>query len=437
MRWILTAVTLSLVGGLVAYMPVRDVTPTPPLSPPTAAPAPEPSDSAAQAVAPVITQPPIDTAATSKPTGEEIALTVRRRDTLERIFRRLKLNLDDLGSMLRLPQVRRSFRHIRPGDKVTVVHDDGAIQSLNRRINETQVLSVTRGDDGFNAEVITTPIETKLAYAGGTVESSLFVAARAAGVGPETILRLANDIFGWDIDFALDIRPGDRFNMIYEQKYRDGQYIGDGRILAAEFVNDGDTYRAVRYTSEDGKIDDYFTPQGRSVRRQFLRAPVDFTRISSNFNLHRRHPILHIVRPHQGVDYAAPIGTRIKAAGDGRVGFVGWKGGYGRVIILEHGAGISTLYGHMSRFVRGLHRGERVKQGQTIGYVGRSGAATGPHLHYEYRINGVHRNPRTVKLPDAAPLPTKYMADFQVRAGVLLTNLEQAHGTAVATAAAN
>lgn len=437
MRWILTAVTLSLVGGLVAYMPVRDVTPTPPLSPPTAAPAPEPSDSAAQAVAPVITQPPIDTAATSKPTGEEIAFTVRRRDTLERIFRRLKLNLDDLGSMLRLPQVRRSFRHIRPGDKVTVVHDDGAIQSLNRRINETQVLSVTRGDDGFNAEVITTPIETKLAYAGGTVESSLFVAARAAGVGPETILRLANDIFGWDIDFALDIRPGDRFNMIYEQKYRDGQYIGDGRILAAEFVNDGDTYRAVRYTSEDGKIDDYFTPQGRSVRRQFLRAPVDFTRISSNFNLHRRHPILHIVRPHQGVDYAAPIGTRIKAAGDGRVGFVGWKGGYGRVIILEHGAGISTLYGHMSRFVRGLHRGERVKQGQTIGYVGRSGAATGPHLHYEYRINGVHRNPRTVKLPDAAPLPTKYMADFQVRAGVLLTNLEQAHGTAVATAAAN
>jgi murein DD-endopeptidase MepM/ murein hydrolase activator NlpD len=436
-RWILTAVTLSLVGGLVAYMPVRDITPTPPLSPPAVIQAPEPSEPAPEAVAPAAPPQPVDATAASKPTGEEIAFTVRRRDTLERIFRRLKLSLDDLGSMLRLPRVRRSFRHIRPGDKVTVVHDDGAVESLSRRISETQVLSVTRGDDGFSAEVITTPIETKLAYAGGTVESSLFVAARAAGVSPETILRMANNIFGWDIDFALDIRPGDRFNMVYEQKYRDGQYIGDGRILAAEFVNDGDTYSAVRYTSEDGKIDDYFTPEGRSVRRQFLRAPVDFTRISSNFNLRRRHPILHIVRPHQGVDYAAPIGTRIKAAGDGRVGFVGWKGGYGRVIILEHGAGISTLYGHMSRFVRGLHRGERVKQGQTVGYVGRSGAATGPHLHYEYRINGVHRNPRTVKLPDAAPLPARYMADFQVKAGVLLTNLEQAHGTAVATAAAN
>jgi murein DD-endopeptidase MepM/ murein hydrolase activator NlpD len=256
-------------------------------------------------------------------------------------------------------------------------------------------------------------------------------------MSPETILRLANDIFGWDIDFALDIRPGDRFNVIYEQRYRDGQFVGDGRILAAEFVNDGETYRAVRYTSEDGKVDDYFTPEGRSMRRQFVRAPLDFTRVSSNFNLRRRHPILNIIRAHQGVDYAAPIGTVIKAAGNGRVGYVGFNGGYGRVVILEHGGGISTLYGHMSRFARGLHDGERVKQGQTIGYVGRSGAATGPHLHYEYRVNGTHKNPRTVKLPDAAPLPGKYFTDFHVKAGVLLAVLEQVHDTTVAAAPAN
>jgi murein DD-endopeptidase MepM/ murein hydrolase activator NlpD len=373
----------------------------------------------------------------AKPQGDQVEFVVRRNDTLDRIFRRLDLNRADLNSILGVPGVRRALSRIKPGDKLTVVHDAGTVYALNRRISDTEVLSVTRDDNGFAAQVVTTPIDSRTVYSRGTIDTSLFVAASAAGVSADTILRLANDIFGWDIDFALDIRPGDSFNMIYEQKYRDGQYIGDGRILAAEFINNGNTYRAVRYTSEDGKIDDYFTPEGRSVRRQFLRAPLDFTRVSSNFNLHRRHPILNIIRAHQGVDYAAPMGTAIKAAGDGRVDFIGWKGGYGRAIILEHGGGISTLYGHMSRFARGLHNGERVKQGETIGYVGRSGAATGPHLHYEYRINGVHKNPRTVPLPDAAPLPAKYRADFEVKAGVLLTALEQSRGTAVATALTN
>ena len=205
-------------------------------------------------------------------------------------------------------------------------------------------------------------------------------------------MRLANDIFGWKIDFALEIQPGDSFDIVYEQKYRDGQYIGDGRILAADFMNEGKQHRAVYFESADGKISDYFGPDGRSMRRQFLRAPLDFTRISSNFNPSRRHPILNTIRAHKGVDYAAPTGTVIKAAGEGRVAFVGTKGGYGRVVILEHGAGISTLYGHMSRFGKGLRNGQRVTQGDTIGYVGSSGAATGPHLHYEYRLNGVHKN---------------------------------------------
>jgi murein DD-endopeptidase MepM/ murein hydrolase activator NlpD len=419
-RWLIPAIALSLLGCLLAYVLVSNPMPnTAPAATSATESAPEVADLA--------------TPSTPQLLGETVDFIVRRNDTLERIFRQLKLSLHDLAAILTLPGVRQNLAQIKPGEKVTVVHDDGVLQALNHRISETEILSVTRVDRGFAAKVIATPIEIRTAHAHGTIHTSLFVAARAAGVSPETILQLANDIFSWQIDFALDIRPGDRFNLIYEQKYRDGQYLGDARILAAEFVNDGETYRAVHYASEDGKIDSYFTPDGRSMRRQFLRAPLDFTRVSSNFNPARRHPILNTIRAHQGVDYAAPTGTVIKAAGDGRVSFVGTKGGYGKAVTLEHGGGISTLYGHMSRFAARIHNGQRVKQGEIIGYVGSTGAATGPHLHYEYRVNGVHLNPRTVRLPNASPLPAAYMADFHAKAQTAFADLEQ-RPQAVATA---
>lgn len=369
------------------------------------------------------------------PLGEAVEFIVRKNDTLDRIFRELKLDVAELAQIRQLPGVRESLDRLQVGDRITLIHDDGALQALRRRVSETEILSVTRSADGFSAEFIPTPVEIREAQAQGEIESSLFVSAREAGVSPEIILRLANDIFGWDIDFALDIRPGDRFSIIYEQKFRDGEYIGDGRILAADFVNDGVTYRAIYYESADGKVSDYFAPDGRSMRRQFLRAPLEFTRISSHFNPRRRHPILNTIRAHKGVDYAAPTGTVIKAAGDGRVSFVGTKGGYGRVVILEHGGGISTLYGHMSRFAKGLRQGLRVKQGVTIGYVGSTGAATGPHLHYEYRVHGVHKNPRTVPLPDAAPISFEYMADFQAHASNLLARLDKLRDAGVIVAA--
>ena len=214
------------------------------------------------------------------------------------------------------------------------------------------------------------------------------------------------------------------------------ELLVDGRILAAEFVNDGETHRAIHFASGDGKIDSYFTPDGRSMRRQFLRAPLDFTRVSSSFNPARRHPILNTIRAHQGVDYAAATGTLIKAAGEGRVSFAGVRGGYGKVVVLEHGGGISTLYAHMSRIAGGIRNGQRVKQGQGIGYVGSTGAATGPHLHYEYRVNGVHKNPRTVRLPDAAPLPAAYRAEFQAHAAALLAELNRPGDAHVATLSA-
>jgi murein DD-endopeptidase MepM/ murein hydrolase activator NlpD len=421
-RWLLLGLLLPLAGAAVAYvLAVRE----------PAIVSPPPVEAAAVGLSNV---PTLDldevTAANLAQLGDTSEYVVRRNDTLDRIFRHLKLDLTDLAAIRDLPGARERLDQLRVGDRITVVHDDGTLQSLNRRVSESEVLAIKRqggsGSAAFMAEILKTPIDIRESHAQGTIDSSLFVAARAAGISPEIILRLANDIFGWDIDFALEIQPGDRFSLIYEQKYRDGEYIGDGRILAADFVNAGKTHRAVFFESSDGQIADYFAPDGRSMRRQFLRAPLDFTRISSNFNPRRRHPIMNMIRAHRGVDYAAPTGTTIKAAGDGRVGFVGTKGGYGRAVILEHGGGISTLYGHMSRFARGLRAGQRVKQGVAIGFVGSSGAATGPHLHYEYLVNGVHKNPRTVHLPDAAPISETYLSEFRSRSGLLLARLDRA-----------
>ena len=230
-------------------------------------------------------------------------------------------------------------------------------------------------------------------------------------------------IFAWDIDFVLDIRQGDEFHIIVEEVWRDGKRVAEGDILAAEFTNQGEVFRAIRYKAPDGHIS-YFTPDGRNMRKAFLRAPLSFSRISSNFNPNRRHPVLNTIRAHKGVDYAAAHGTPIKAAGDGKVIFRGKKGGYGNVVILQHGGNITTLYAHMSNFDRKARNGSRVKQGQVVGYVGQTGLASGPHLHYEYRRNGVHKNPRTVSLPDAAPIDPKLKEDFRRTAAPLITQLD-------------
>jgi murein DD-endopeptidase MepM/ murein hydrolase activator NlpD len=245
-------------------------------------------------------------------------------------------------------------------------------------------------------------------------------------------MELAN-IFGWDIDFALEIRAGDSFNLIYEEAYLDGEVFDNGNILAAEFTNRGKVFRAIRYQDDQGNSN-YYSPDGSSMRKAFLRAPVDFRRISSRFRTARWHPVLGKKRPHKGVDYAAATGTPIKASGDGRVIFRGTKGGYGKTVIIKHGSQYTTLYGHMSRFNKKVKNGSRVQQGQTIGYVGKSGLATGPHLHYEFRVNGVHRNPLTVKIPAAAPIDKRYKSDFQHQSEPLLAKLDLMSRTQLATA---
>jgi murein DD-endopeptidase MepM/ murein hydrolase activator NlpD len=370
----------------------------------------------------VASAPPPPAVESSPSSVDVIDVQVQRNDTLDRIFRSVGIDIATLSELRQLPDVRKALDLLRPGDIITLTHADGALLSLNRRISNTLTLSVARAGDRYEVDYIENPLEVETGTARARIETSLFTAGREAGLSSETIMVLANEIFGWDIDFALDIRRGDEFGVIYQRKFQDGRYVGDGRVLAAEFINRGRTYRAVWFESEDGKVRGYFTPEGRGMRKAFLRAPLDFTRISSGFNPRRVHPISGRVRAHRGVDYAAPTGTPIWAAGSGRVQFAGRKGGYGNAVIVDHGRGITTLYGHMSRIGRNARVGKTVEQGQVIGYVGSTGAATGPHLHYEYRVKGQHKNPATISLP-TTEVPAAYAAEFHASAETALAQL--------------
>jgi len=353
---------------------------------------------------------------------EFVAVTIGRNDTLDQVFRGLQLKLSDLAELRSLPDVRKSLDIIRPGDVIQLTHLDGEIKSLTRRIDETATLSVTRPDGVFSANIVENPLETGEHTLRGTVDSSLYVAVNAAGGTDRLAVELAH-VFQYDIDFVNQVQPGDNFIVAYEQQFQDGEFVRDGDILAAEFVNTGKIYRAVRYVGPNGKAD-YYTPDGRPVRKAFLRYPVDYARISSGFSLARRHPVLNRVRAHKGIDFAASSGTPIKAAGAGRIVSRGRNGGYGNVVVLDHGKGITTLYGHMSRFAKAQGVGTRVSQGQVIGYVGKTGLASGPHVHYEYRVNGVHKNPARVTMPKADPIPASLMADFKTQTTPLLARLE-------------
>lgn len=366
---------------------------------------------------------------------DSILVTIERGDTLDRIFRKNNLDLGDLSQIAGLPDAKDHLRVLRPGDEVEIRHIDGDVIRLHRKLELTSALEVSREDDGYVARIVDRPVEVRRRIAYGRIQTSLFESGAAAGLSDKMIMNLAG-IFAWDVDFVLDIRSDDNYYIVYEELWQDGEFATDGEIIAAEFNNDGRTHQAVRYVDDNGRSD-YFTPEGRSVRKAFVRAPVDFTRISSSFNPRRRHPILNTIRAHRGVDYAAPRGTPVKAAGDGKVIFRGVKGGYGNAVILQHGGNITTLYAHLNAFDRKAGINKRVKQGQTIGYVGASGLATAPHLHYEYRLNGVHRNPRTVELPQAEPIKAEYMQDFLAKAQPILEELQQYKQTRVASLSAD
>ncbi len=346
---------------------------------------------------------------------------VKRGDTLSSVFKRAGLSSRELVLITKIDHVK-NIRQIYPNEKLIIQKNtDGYLNVLTKRINETDTLIVRLDNGNFKSEIITNPLEIRTNRINSKIDSSLYLSAKKAQLNDNTIMQLAG-VFGWDIDFALDIRKGDSFSIIYEEFFRDGEKVKVGNILAAEFINQNHRYVAVRYTDPQGNAD-YFTPDGKRMRKAFLRAPVDFRRISSKFRPQRWHPVLGVKRPHRGVDYAAATGTPIKASGDGKIIFRGWKGGYGRAVIIKHGTKYTTLYGHMSRYKKGKKSGSRVKQGDIIGYVGKSGLATGPHLHYEFRVNGVHRNPVTVKLPDATPINKKYKKAFNETIAPLLAEI--------------
>jgi murein DD-endopeptidase MepM/ murein hydrolase activator NlpD len=360
-------------------------------------------------------------------------ITIKQGDNLSRIFSQAGLSPSQLHTVLSLGKSVQPLIHLHPGQllQIALEKSDEGQQLVALRLNVSPIdyLEVRAKGDGFQAQRISRDVTARSKTIQGTIRRSLFEDGLQAGLTNKQVMELAH-LFGWDIDFALNLREGDTFKVLFEEHYLQGKKVQNGPILAAEFINHRKTYRAIRYTDASGRTD-YYTPEGLSMRKAFLHTPVNYLRISSHFNLQRKHPVLNRIRAHKGVDYAAPTGTPIKATGDGKVSFLGRKGGYGKAIILQHGTKYSTLYGHLSRFSEGLKPGAKVKQGEIIGYVGQTGLATGPHLHYEFRVNGVHHNPLTVKLPQANPIPEQYKQGFQKQADKLIAQLSTSEATAV------
>ena len=360
--------------------------------------------------------------ATTPEGSSEALVKVKSGDTLSRILNDRGVKVDQMPKLLVDDIVKKHLSNLRIGQELEIVQlADGSFHSLSTRVGKDRRITIRKSTGGFATASIDLPVEKERVVTSGTIEQSLFIAAEQAKLKQSTIMELA-DIFQWELDFARDIRKGDQFSLVYDRLYREGKYIGDGEILAAEFVRGGRSYRAVRFTSPKGDTG-YFTPDGKSKRRTFLRHPVDVVRITSKFDPKRVHPVLHKIRAHNGVDYGSPYGSPIRATADGKVSYSGKKGAYGNTVILKHGSSVSTLYAHMSKISGKSKVGKRVKQGDVIGYVGKTGRVTGTHLHYEFRRAGKHVDPLKVEFPQADPLPKKHRAQLRRVSDELLSQM--------------
>jgi len=340
---------------------------------------------------------------------------VLRGDTVAGLFERLAISDERALAFLRADPVgRQIFRQLIPGRTLQAETDaNGGLVALRYYVGPGSVLEVTRAGESYSARERSASASARVFYKSATIRSSLFAATDAAGI-PDAIAMQIARVFATDIDFHLDLRKGDSFSVIYEMSYEGSELVAPGRILAAEFVNQGRTYTAVLFPDEDGN-DAYFELDGTNRAKAFLRSPVEFSRVSSGFG-GRVHPIFKNWRAHTGVDFAAPTGTRVLASADGHVTFAGWRNGYGNTVELRHGGGITTLYAHLSGFAAGVRAGARVRQGDPVAFVGATGWATGPHLHYEFKIAGVHQDPMKVALPKATPVPARLKARFDAEA---------------------
>ena len=341
------------------------------------------------------------------------SVTLKQGQTLSAVFDELGIPYSQLEKVMQHPKIKPALRKLRPGTALSFnLPSDGSVRAM--RIEAApgigdEPVELEFDGDALRERSVPQEITTRTVVLSGEVGKSLFASARKLGLGSAQLNQLTDEMFKYDIDFDSDLDEDDRFSVVVDQTWKNGQLASTGPVLAATFTMDGELKSAFRHLR--GGKPEYFTPDGRSLRRPFIRMPIPYARITSGFGM-RKHPILGRMRGHMGIDYAAGIGTPIMAAGDARVAFVGWKGGYGRAVILDHGGGRTTLYGHMSRF-GSEHVGQRVSQGAVIGYVGMSGLATGPHLHYEFRINGVHKNPLKMTMPPPAPLAGTELAAFK------------------------
>lgn len=362
----------------------------------------------------------------------EAHVTVADGDTLSSVFAKAGLSDDALHELLASNRDAQQLTRVKSGQIFHITRNGkGELEALSSRLSSLENVQVTRTAQGFSVKREQLKPATRQVYAHGVIDSSLFVATKRAGLPHGLAMELAS-IFGYDIDFALDLREGDEFEVIYEENALDGKRVGNGgTILAARFTSRGKTFSAVRFTDRQGSST-YYRADGSSMRKAFIRTPVDFARISSRFTNARFHPVLNKMRAHKGVDYAAPPGTPIKATGDGKVLTAGRQGGYGNTVVIQHGQSYRTVYGHMKGFAAGIRAGSQVKQGQIIGYVGTTGLSTGPHLHYEFQINGQHVDPLSQKLPMADPLAGAERKRFLQQSQPLLARLDQERSSLLA-----
>jgi murein DD-endopeptidase MepM/ murein hydrolase activator NlpD len=349
------------------------------------------------------------------------SVTVRSGQSLDAIFRQQGFSAGTLHDIMTINKETGQLKNIRPGDLFEFQrHEDGSLKRMRYAISEGKYLIVDHDGQQAMASSEARDMITEVTETSGTITSSLFLAGKQAGLSDGMVMKLAN-LFGWDIDFVLDIREGDRFFLLYEKVYRDGSFLRDGEIIGATFINQGEKFQALRF-DVDGQAQ-YFAPDGRNMRKAFLRAPLNFSYISSNFNPKRFHPILKRVKAHNGIDYKAPKGTPVYAAGDGKVIRSDYSKFNGHHVFIQHANNIVTKYLHFTK--RTVKNGQRVKQGQVIGYVGATGLAQAPHLHYEFLVNGVHRNPRTVSLPKADPLGETQLVQFKQTSAPVLSQLSR------------
>ena len=351
---------------------------------------------------------------------------VQRGDTVVELLRRLNVEDAAAGAYLRTAGEAESFRKLAVGREVQAeTNAAGGLVALRYLGDDGAQIVIERQGDGYTIRTLPAQLEKRLFVRTGEISTNLYAATDAAGM-PEAAANQLAEIFSGDIDFHHDLRKGDKFTVMYEMVYSNGTLVNTGRIQAAEFINQGQTYRAVYFQG------DYYTAEGKSVRKAFLRSPIAFSRVSSGFTKSRFHPVLNKWRAHKGVDFAAPIGTKVKATSDGVISSFGRQGGYGNVILINHQGRFTTVYGHLSRFAKGLRRGQRVAQGEVIGYVGMTGLTSGPHLHYEFKIDGQQRDPLRVALPDAKPIGDADKAAFQSVADSFVARLNLLRNTNLA-----